>query len=151
MVAKYGCIICLLPFCKNTNTAITFELQGTGWCFASRTMFWGSRNQMAPFILMVRLSICRYDLCLFVRLSPSACFSICLAVCPSICLSIHPAVLSAYLSMLRSGFSICPFISLSGHQADLRSICPATIYRVSGLHWGLLLTVTDDCRCLGLI
>ena len=108
--------------------------------------------------LPVHSSSCymRVSICLQSGLSvhPVACLFSCPSLCPSmhpsICLSIHPPVLPAHISVgLSYGLPICPFISLSDHQADLCSICPTVC--LSGLHRGLLLAITGDCRCLVLL
>ena len=129
---------------------------------------------MASLVLMVSHSVC-LSVCLAVRssVSQSVCsVSVCLQsslfacpsygqfVCSSVCLPIHssvcptihlfvlpPVFLTASMSVfLSSDLSICPFISLSVHQADFSSSCPTVC--LPGLHRGLLLTVTGDSSCL---
>ena len=120
MFAKTGAL-CLPPFCKHTFGVITFELKHIGTMMVvSRAMFLRSRNQMAPFILMVSLSF-------HPSAFPSVCLSVHQSVCPSISLSVRPSVcLSVHLSVgpsiSQSVLSISVF-SWSGCLSVCLSIC----------------------------
>ena len=91
------------------------------------------------------LTACLSD-CLLVCPSPSIQLSVHPMVSPSVCLSVRlcsrpPSCSSCLPVCLSSGLSICPFTSLSDHQADLRSICPTVLSVWSSLrsitysHW----------------
>ena len=158
MLAKYECISLTAILQKHILAHNFWTKAHRMMILVSRTMFWGSRNQMAQFILIVSQSmhpsVCHQSvgpvhICLqsvFARLSvcPSDGQSSCLSVHPSVCFSIHPSVLPPVcLSVLWSAhLSIHQFVWPSVWQLLHPSNC------LSGLHRGLLLTVTDDCSCL---
>ena len=125
----------------------------------SRTMFWGPKNQMAPFILMVGHSVCPSvhpsvrPFCTSICLSShcprlfdlSVCPLVSLSVCPSICLAVRPSICPS------TCMSICPLVCPSVHSSVCLTINLIVIHPskgLSGLHWGLLLTVTGNCSCL---
>ena len=127
------------PLSQKVYLVITFEIKPIGWwfwCLGRCTEGQGIRWCHSFDGGSVCLSVCLFTLrpvCLFAYLS------FYLSVRPPIC----PVCLPVCLS---SGLSIWPFISLCDHQADLLYICPTVC--LSGLHRGLLHTVTGDCSCL---
>ena len=89
----------------------------------SRAMFWGSRNQMAAFALMVGLSVC-----LSVHLS--TCPFICLSDCPvSVCLqSVHLSVCPSY------GQSNCLYGLHRGQLLTVTGDC-SCLFDIDILYW----------------
>ena len=92
----------------------------------SRTMFWGSRNEMEPFILMIDqsvglsicLSICPFN-CPPDYLNEDRLVPACSSVCVPVCLPVHPCVL------LPICVSVCPSVLLSVHLPIHQFVWPS--------------------------
>ena len=122
---------------------LIFELKNIGWWFWCQGLCVLRVKESDGTIhfdgmsvhLSIHLSI-RSPICSSTHLS--FCLVVCLSVLRSLYLSIHQCL------VIKITF-IPSFISLADHKADLCSICQICL---SGLHRGLLLTVTGDCTCL---